>query len=312
MRKEIIMIILFTFLFGMNVAGFLPDIASAATRVITKHHNFKSFDGNNIYVKEKFASGNKRFAGVVLLFPPFFSSHNYYDCPLSDYSLMDFLARKGFRVFAHDPRGLGLSYHPSDGRSANFEVGLKDAEALVSFVLEKTGARTVSMVASGFGAEIACSHAISHPEQVNALALVGFVWKLNPFPSELKEKFLSQPEGYLQLSLVADFFDKQLLFVSPEVTTWLRETFTVAPVGPMLSSLDLPLIKTPEKLRARLMIFRGTQVGLYSESDNFDFLSKISSRIRTMIVIEGAGIAPTIEKAHYQMVFKDIAWFLAE
>jgi pimeloyl-ACP methyl ester carboxylesterase len=302
-----------TTFFIMGIRRLIHGDATTVTDVVAKNHYFKSFDRKTIHVKEKYSVGMDRHDRIVVCFPPCIYSHNFFDCPVSDYSIMDYLADKGFKVYAYDPRGFGSSNHPLDGTSITYEVELKDAEALVNFVLGKTGAKTVSMVAFGSGAQVACGHAIRHPEQVDALALMDFVWKFHPPLSlEFKEILLNQANGYLPLSVVADFFDKQLRFASPEILAWVHSTFTVAPVGPILTAFDpFPLIKPAEKIRARVLIIRGTEAGITSEADSFDFLSKISSQIRAIDVLEGAGPVPSLERKHYQTVLKDIGWFLA-
>lgn len=297
----------------MSILGLIVGGALAGNHIVTKNHYFKSFDGNKIYVKEKYVPA-KKFVGIVICFPPCIYTHHFYDCPLSYYSIMDYLAKKGFRVFAYDPRGFGLSYRPTDGRSITYEVELKDAKALVGFVLAKTGTKVVSMVAFGSGAQVACGHAISHPEQVNALALMDFVWKVfpEPLPTGFKEMLLSQPNGYLRTSLVADFFNQLLRFATPEIGAWVNRTFTEAPVGPFLTAFDpMPLLRPAEQFQSSVMIIRGTEAGITSEADSFDFLSQIKGQIRAMDILEGAGPVPSLEKDQYQTVLKDIAWFFS-
>lgn len=298
----------------MGVAGFLPSGASAAAPVVAKDHHFRSFDSMTIYLKEKYTVGENKSAGVVVCFPPCIYSHHFFDCPVSDYSIMDYLARKGFRVFAYDPRGFGSSYHPSDGKSITYQIEVKDAEALVHFVLAQTGVKTVSIVTFGSGAQIACGYALRHPEKVNASVLMDFVWRVFPEPlsPQFKEMLLSQPNGYLQLSHVADFFDRLLRLTTPEILDWVKSTFTKAPVGPLLTAFEpMPLIKPVAKIKASVLIIRGTQTGITSEADSFDFLNKISSQIRAIDVLEGGGPVPSLEKKHYRTVLKDIAWFLS-
>jgi pimeloyl-ACP methyl ester carboxylesterase len=227
---------------------------------------------------------------------------------------MDYLSHKGFKVFAYDPRGFGSSYRPADGRSITYEVELKDAETLVDFVMAETGERTVSMVAFGSGAQVACGHALRHPKQVNALALMDFVWKVfpEPLPSQFQEMLLSQPNGYLQISVVSNFFDELLHLATPEIRAWVCSTFTEAPVGPFLTAFEsMPLIKPVDQVQAPVLIIRGTQAGITSAEYSFDFLSGISSQVRTIDVLEGAGPIPSLEKNHYQLVLKDITWFLS-
>lgn len=301
-------------LFIMSVPGLLSINFCTAASVVTKDHYFRSFDDKTIFVKEKSGVEKSSFRGAVVCFPPCIYSHHFFDCPVSDYSLMDDLAGQGFRVFAYDPRGFGSSYQPPDGRSITYEVELRDAEALVNFVLNETDAKTVSIVAFGSGAQVACGHALRYPEQVNALALMDFVWRVSPEPlsPKFKEMLLGQPNGYLQLSLVADFFDRLLRLTTPEILDWVKSTFTKAPVGPLLTAFEpMPLIKPVAKIKASVLIIRGTQAGITSEADSFDFLSKISSQIRAIDVLEGGGPVPSLEKKHYRTVLKDIAWFLA-
>jgi len=287
-----------------------------ALGVVAKNYYCKSFDGRALYVKEKHAIANKMPDRVVVCFPPCLHDHQFFDCPISDYSLMDYLATKGFRVFAYDPRGFGSSYHPPDGRSITYESEQKDAEALVQFVLAQSGARTVSMVGYGSGTTLACSYALRYPEQVDALALMDFVWMVsqaNHFPPDFKEMLLNQPNGYLKLSRISDMFDALMRpVVDPEILAWVNTTFTEAPVGPFLKVFNpLPFFKPADTIKASLLIIRGSEAGITSEADSLDFLSKTGSQVRALDVLEGAGPVPSLEKEHYRTVLQDIAWFLA-
>ena len=279
-----------------------------------KDHYFESYDGATMYVKEKYMSLENGSSKVFVCHPSGGCSHHFFDCPISDYSLMDHLANEGFRVFAYDPRGFGSSYHPPDGRSVTYEVLLKDTEALVNFVLAETKAKSVSMMGFGLGAQVVCGHAALHPDQVDALVLMEFSYKvLASLPLDVKEMLLRQPNGYWKLSLLSELFGRLFRFVSPEVQAWFNSTFTVAPVIPFFTAHDspLPLIKPVEKIQASVFVIYGTKAELTTEADCFDFLSSISSQIRVIDIIEGGGATPSMEKDHYRKVLKDIVWFLS-
>jgi pimeloyl-ACP methyl ester carboxylesterase len=226
-------------------------------------------------------------------------SHQLFDCPISDYSLMDYLAKKGFTVFAYDYRGFGSSYKPPDGRSVTFEVQLKDTEALVNFVLAETKTKSVSMLGFGIGTEIACSHVARHPDQVDALVTVDFVWKVCAiqFPPDLKEMLLRQPNGYFKMSSFGGFFAGLFRFISPEVRAWFESTFTVVevPVGPYITILGAwPLLDDVEKIQAPVLIIYGTKSEVTTKADSFDFLSSINSQIRTIDILEDGGPIPPV------------------
>jgi len=281
-----------------------------------KDHYLKSYDGATIYVKEKYMSLENRSAKVVVCNASAPCTHHMFDCPVSDYSLMDHLAKEGFRVFAYDYRGFGSSYHPPDGRSVTLEVQLKDTEALVNFVLAETRAKSVSMLGYGIGTQIACIHAVRHPDQVDALVFVEFTWKglAFQFPLDAKEMVLRQPNGYFKLSMpiLSEFFAWLSRFISPEIQAWFGSTFTEAPVGPTITLTGAwPLVKDVEKIQAPVLHIYGTQAKITTEADCFDFLSSINSQIRVIDIIEGAGALPPLEKDQYRKVLKDIVWFLS-
>ena len=277
-----------------------------------KDHYLKSYDGATIYVKEKYMSLENRSGKVVVCSAAGGFSHHIFDCPVSDYSLMDHLANEGFRVFAYDYRGFGSSYHPPDGRSVTLEVQLKDTEALVNFVLTETKAKSVSLLGYGIGTEIACIHAVRHPDQVNALILIESAWKVPPrFFPDTKEMLLEQPNGYFNLTILSKDLAPFFLFLSPEIQAWCGSTFTVVPVGPGITLAGLwPLVKDVEKIHAPVLYIYSTQADVTTEADSFDFLSSISSQIRAIDILEGAGGMPHLEKDQYRKVLKDIGWFL--
>lgn len=279
-----------------------------------KEHFFSSFDGTTLYVKEKSPEGD-RSSKVILCLTPCVYSHQIFDCPVSDYSLMDALVGKGFRVFAYDPRGFGKSYHPQDGKDVTFEVELKDAEALIQFILSKSKTNCISIVAIGVGTALACGLAARHPERVVSLVMMDFVWKVLPIPIpvQVKEMVLSQSGGYLRMDLLNPFFDQMLFrFFAPEIRSWIHSTFTEAPAGPFLATFEtLPLVKSADLIRASAMIIRGSAVEVTSEEDSLGFLRTIKAPLRIFSAIQGAGAVPHLEKNCYQQVFEDIAWFFS-
>lgn len=297
----------------MGIRRLIHGDAMTVTDIVAKNHYFKSFDRKTIHVKEKYSVGMERHDRKVVCFPPCIYSHNFFDCPVLDYSIMDYLADKGFKVYAYDPRGFGSSYHPSNGKSISYKVEFQDAEALVNFVLSEAGTKNVSMVAFGSGAQVACGYAIHHPAQVDALVLMDFVWKFLPgvLSPQFKKMLLSQPNGYLQLNYVSDLFDNLLRFTTAKVLAWVKSEFIEAPVGPLLTAFKpFPLIKPAAKIQASILIIRGSQAEVTSESDSFDFLKTIDGQVRAYDILKSAGPVPSLEKRYYKTVLGDMAWFL--
>ncbi len=285
----------------------------SARRIVTSEHRFRSFDREVFYAKEKSPSEHGRESPVVLCFTPCCNSHEFFDCSVAGYSLMDSLAGAGFRVFAYDARGFGLSHRPPDGRSITPEIEVRDASSFLEFARSVTGAPAVSMVGFGSGSVAACRVATLFPEQVRALALMDFLWlhsQAAHIPPEARDLLLGSPAGYLNLVSMAGFFDAALRFVSPDVRAWNAKTFTETPVGPFLKVWDpLPYISSPENIQASVLILRGTEAGITSEADSLDFLGRVSGPVRALSVLEGAGPVPSLEERHYRRVLREIAWF---
>ncbi|MBI5445724.1 MAG: alpha/beta fold hydrolase [Deltaproteobacteria bacterium] len=298
-------------LLAMHVPGSMRPGGAPGEGLATTEHFLLSFDGQRLYATEK---GTAEGAGVVLCFPPCLNSHEFFDCPVPGYSLMDFLVSTGFRVFAYDPRGFGRSYRPPDGRSITQEVELRDAGAFLDFVLSETGTGAVAMVGFGSGGVAACNLASLRPERVSALALMDFVWlhsQAAHAPPGVREMLLACPDGYLPLSELAGFFEGALRFAEPEVCAWNAAAFRVAPVGPFLKVWNpTPYIPFPGEIRASVLILRGTEAGITSEADSLDFLGRVGGPLRILDVVEGAGPVPSLEARHHRRVLEDIAWFL--
>lgn len=283
--------------------------------IVIKDHYVNSYDGNAIYIKEKVRSPYPEEPKAVICLAPCIYSHEFYDCPISDYSLMNFLASNGYDVFAFDTRGFGKSHKPMDGKSVNYEVELKDAHAVVEFVRKEKGFSKVSLVGFGSGAEVASGYSVQYPQVIGKIVLMDFMWEVydEALNESLKEFLESQPNGYLQLSLVTEMFDELLRYASPEVLSWIRSTFQVAPVGPLLAAfIPPPLAKPAENITASVLIIRGSDARITSQDDSFNFLNKISGELRAYNDIRGAGPVPSLEKDAYKIVFKNILWFLRD
>jgi hypothetical protein len=62
----------------------VSEEVSGSGPIVSKDHHFKSFDGELLYVKEKYAVVENRLPNVVICFPPCIYSHHFFDCPISD------------------------------------------------------------------------------------------------------------------------------------------------------------------------------------------------------------------------------------
>jgi len=146
-------------------AGFAGD-GRSAERVASNEHWVEK-DGIKIYLWEKFARTPSGKPVVMLAHGSATAGKESFDLqvPSRDgYSLMDFLSREGFDVFALDTRGFGRSTHP-DGHFTTQQAS-EDLDAAVDYVLKLRGAKRVNLLGWSWGTQYGGMFVMAHPEKV--------------------------------------------------------------------------------------------------------------------------------------------------
>jgi pimeloyl-ACP methyl ester carboxylesterase len=140
---------------------------------------------------------NKRPAGapmgdsakpVLIVHGATYPAHTAFDLALDGLSWMDYLAARGYDVYAVDIRGYGRSTRPPemhDAAGANApivttEVALRDVAAAVRFILERRGGERLSLLGWSWGTTLVAGFAAAWPEQVDKLVLYAPVWLIDP------------------------------------------------------------------------------------------------------------------------------------
>jgi pimeloyl-ACP methyl ester carboxylesterase len=140
--------------------------AAAQTPIASAEHWVEK-DGIKIYLWEKFAGTPSGKPVVMLAHGSATAGKESFDLqvPSRDgYSLMDFLSREGFDVFALDTRGFGRSTHP-DGHFTTQQAS-EDLDAAVDYVLKLRGAKRVNLLGWSWGTQYGGMFVMAHPEKV--------------------------------------------------------------------------------------------------------------------------------------------------
>jgi pimeloyl-ACP methyl ester carboxylesterase len=142
-------------------------VAAAPPQISSAEHWVEK-DAIKLYLWEKYAGTPQGKRIVVLAHGSATAGKESFDLQVptkGSYSLMDFLAREGFDVFALDTRGFGRSTHPETHFTT--QEASEDLNSAVDYVLELRGAKKVDLLGWSWGTQYGGMFVMAHPEKVD-------------------------------------------------------------------------------------------------------------------------------------------------
>lgn len=232
------------------------------------------------------------------------SGRNTYDLQVpgaSDYSVMDHFAERGYDVWTVDHEGYGRSSW--SGRSnSDIKTGAKDLEAVIPFVLEKTGAQKVRMFGSSSGALRACLYTQANADKVERLGLSALVYTGAGSPTlEQRRKKLPEysasPRRQVDLAFYEGMFNRDKpgssdAAVPKAIAAAELPLVSKVPTGTYVDMCANLPVATPEAIPCPTLIIRGEYDGIAAEPDLLDFFARLPSRDKQFAVLSGIAHNP--------------------
>jgi pimeloyl-ACP methyl ester carboxylesterase len=159
-------------------------------------------DGIRLYVWEKFQESHSRKPVVVLTHGSATAGRESFDLHVPEkpsYSLMDFLAREGFDVFAPDIRGFGRSTH-LEGHISTADA-CDDLDSVVDYILKLRGVQNVNLLGWSWGTQYAGMFIMAHPEKTAKYVSYAQMHVNSPDLAKRKPIVRSRPSGRPPTSL---------------------------------------------------------------------------------------------------------------
>jgi pimeloyl-ACP methyl ester carboxylesterase len=204
-------------------------------------------DGSQIFVRAKRRTDVATFAGkrIVLMIHGATFPGTTFDVPLAGRSWMDYLAERGFDVYALDLPGYGKSSRPTamDAPPDQNKPFMRTTDAVaavrtvVECILKTHGAERLNLVGHSWGTTIAASFAAETPNRVERLVLYAPFWLRTPPvaaqpPSKLGSyRVVSRQRARVRWLMGVPEDKKKGLIPPGWFEMWADATFATDPLG---------------------------------------------------------------------------------
>jgi pimeloyl-ACP methyl ester carboxylesterase len=309
-------------LFGCSVIfSLLMSVASLTAQEVTGVEYGVKNAGIELYVWEKYTGNPSGKPVVVLAHGSATAGRESFDLQVPgkpSYSLMDFLAREGFDVFALDTRGFGRSTRP-EGYMTTAEAS-EDLNTVVDYILKLRGIKKVHLLGWSWGTQYCGMFIMAHPEKV--------------------EKYVSYAQMHVNSPDIAkrrariDFFRKNPYVVIPEagwkprfysmtpatasdpkvVDTYAKAAVKVevkSPTGPQLDMVTILPMVNPRLIPVPTMIIHGEYDDVADLYGLLPFFKQLPNSHKLYNVVPNAGHMMHLQEGH-RIFQHDVAFFFKE
>lgn len=236
----------------------------------------------------------------------------------SGYSLMDFLARQGFDVFAPDIRGFGSSTKPEGHLTT--EQAAADLEAVVDFILRLRGVQQVQLLAWSWGTQYGGQFVMAHPDKVARYAAYAQMHAESPDLKARRERLATfQRAPYIRIteqgwklrfnSLTPEEVNDPLVMDAFAKSAALVET--KSPTGPQVDLLTRQPLIDATKILVPTMLIHGQYDDVADLPGLLPFFMALPNPDKRYTVIPQGGHMLHLQQGHARFQRAVADWFLA-
>jgi pimeloyl-ACP methyl ester carboxylesterase len=292
----------------------------AAAEELTGAEHWVEQNGVRIYVWEKYSETASGKRAVVLAHGSATAGRESFDLEVEGkptYSLMDFLAKEGFDVFALDTRGFGRSTHP-EGHISTKDAA-DDLAAVVDYVLKIRNLQKVDLLGWSWGTQYAGMYLMSEPQQKIG-RYVSFsqmhqdspdlarrrpraeLFRKNPYLSVpeagWKPRFYSMTPSELNDPAVVNAYAKVAAKIELKSNT-----------GPQLDMVTIMPMVNPRLINVPVLIIHGQYDDVADLDGLLPFFRQLPNPYKRYVVLPNAGHMIHLQKDH-RLFQHEVAAFL--
>lgn len=276
-------------------------------------------DDLRLFVWEKYQGSPQGKKVVVLAHGSATAGRESFDLKVPGhpgYSLMDFLARQGFDVFAPDMRGFGSSTRPEGHITTEQAAG--DLNAVVDFICKLRGVAQVQLLAWSWGTQYGGQFVMAHPEKVARYVSYAQMHAASPDLGSRRPRLetfkrapyirITEPGWKLRFhSMTPDAVNVPAVINAFAHSAALVETRS--PTGPQVDLLTrLPLVD-PARIVVPVMMIHGQYDDVADLDGLLPFFRALPNPDKQYVVIPGGGHMLHLQKGHARFQHAVAAWF---
>lgn len=235
-----------------------------------------------------------------------------------EYSLMDFLARQGYDVFAPDMRGFGRSTRPEGHITTEQAAG--DLNAVVDYIQQLRGVAQVHLLAWSWGTQYAGQFVMAHPGKVARYVSYAQMHAASPDLVSRRPRLatfqrapyirISEPGWKLRFhSLTPDAVNEAAVINA--FAHAAAQVETKSPTGPQVDLLTrLPLVD-PARITVPTMLIHGQYDDVADLDGLLPFFKALPNPDKQYVVIPDGGHMLHLQRGHARFQHAVAAWFAA-
>lgn len=279
--------------------------------IAAQSHHVEKMPGVRLFLWNKRPADTSTFRGHVLfVHGSSMASQPCYDLQVGkfgDYSIMDWLAARGWDTWCFDCEGYGRS---DKHRDLFFDIaeGAADLEVVTAFILDRTGAAGLHVCGGSSGALRAALFTQRRPERIARLALDALVWTGEGSPTLADRRkrlpdYLAQKRRPLDAAFIRTIFDRDHPgCADPEVIAAFADAVTALdssiPNGTYIDMCqNLPVVD-PAQIPVPTLILRGEWDGIAAFADVAAFFERLPNPDKQLAVMPGVAHSSLHGKNH--------------
>jgi alpha-beta hydrolase superfamily lysophospholipase len=243
-----------------------------------------------------------------------------WDIPLRDYSVMDYLARRGIDTYALQCRGYGESTKPN-GMHVNARSIASDLKTVASVVTKRSKVSRVSLVGHSAGGTAVLAAAGAHPDLLDRIVVMGTRYKkvnqqFAAYAAKVIDEAKEPGKDYVANTHYLDV-QERLDAHDEDVVSWYKklvaEKYALMPGGIYQDAVfGNPSEQFVATMKVPTLILNGSREYVVDPADNAAMLADLGTPDKAMIIHPGGYHLMFLEKAGHVAVQEALHFWLSK